>query len=152
MTSSSNFESNDLEPENQRPRDWRRRRRSERTSSQIDVSQQSRPQASESEEELSQPLISLSDIATFPSEEPSRDHCGNKADRQDQEPVLKADRVGLCVNDLSQVMQCTRFAHRRGNTRLTEHPIDTVEEFSTGRVIGRLRRGKDIAMVVGSHF
>ena len=59
MTSASNFESNDLEPEDQRPRDWRRRRRSERTSSQIDVGQQSRPQNSEAGEELSQPLISL---------------------------------------------------------------------------------------------
>ncbi|MEC9012955.1 MAG: Gldg family protein, partial [Chloroflexota bacterium] len=59
MTTSSNFESNDLDPENQRPRDWRRRRRSERTSSQIEMGKQSRPQSSEDGEELSQPLISF---------------------------------------------------------------------------------------------
>ena len=59
MPSSSNFESNDLGPESQRPRDWRRRRRSERTSSQIEMGKQSRPQSSEDGEELSQPLISF---------------------------------------------------------------------------------------------
>ena len=53
---------------------------------------------------VSRPLTSLPDIVAFPSEEPSRDHCEYKADRQDQEPILKADRVGLRVNDLSQVI------------------------------------------------
>ena len=59
MPTSSNFESNDLDHESQRPRDWRRRRRSERTSSQIEMGKQSRPQSSEDGEELSQPLISF---------------------------------------------------------------------------------------------
>ena len=59
MTTPSNLESNDHEPENQPPRDWRRRRRSERSSSQTPAGQQDQPQILETEEELSQPLITL---------------------------------------------------------------------------------------------
>ena len=59
MTTPPNFESNDFEPENQRPRDWRRRRRSERASFRTPAGQQDQPRATETGEELSQPLITL---------------------------------------------------------------------------------------------
>ena len=59
MTTPSNPDSDGLEQENQRPRDWRRRSRSERTAPQADVGQQAQPRVAETDEELSQPLITF---------------------------------------------------------------------------------------------
>ena len=59
MTTPSNPDSDGLEQENQRPRDWRRRSRSERTAPEADVGQQAQPRVAETDEELSQPLITF---------------------------------------------------------------------------------------------
>ena len=59
MSSSSNPESGGPEREGQRPRDWRRRRRSERNVSEADAGQQAQPQVAETSEELSRPLITF---------------------------------------------------------------------------------------------
>ena len=59
MTTPSNPDSDGLEQENQRPRDWRRRSRSERTAPQADVGQQAQPRVAETDEELSRPLITF---------------------------------------------------------------------------------------------
>ena len=59
MTTPSNPDSDGLEQENQRPRDWRRRSRSERTAPQADVGQQAQPRVAETDEKLSQPLITF---------------------------------------------------------------------------------------------
>ena len=59
MTPSSNPESGGPEREGQRPRDWRRRRRSERNVSEADAGQQAQPQVAETSEELSRPLITF---------------------------------------------------------------------------------------------
>ncbi len=59
MTTPSNPDSDGLEQENQRPRDWRRRSRSERTAPQADVGQQAQPRVADTDEELSQPLITF---------------------------------------------------------------------------------------------
>ena len=60
MTTSSNREQG-RNPENQRPRDWRRRRRSERTSPETPAGQVETPQSQgpAGDEELSQPLITF---------------------------------------------------------------------------------------------
>ena len=60
MTTASNPEEGDPEYENQRPRDWRRRRRSERSSPATEASQpDARPRVEDSDQELSQPLITF---------------------------------------------------------------------------------------------
>ena len=60
MTSSSNREPGQ-EPENQRPGDWRRRRRSERTTPETAAAQAEvpQPQAKATDEVLTQPLITF---------------------------------------------------------------------------------------------
>ena len=59
MTTPSNPDADGLEQDNQRPRDWRRRARSARTAPQADVGQQAQPRVAETDEELSQPLITF---------------------------------------------------------------------------------------------
>ncbi len=59
MTTPANPEESGQEPENQRPRDWRRRRRSERPTPEAEASQQAQARAVETDEELSQPLITF---------------------------------------------------------------------------------------------
>ncbi len=59
MTTPSNPDSDGLEQETQQPRDWRRRPRSERTAPQADAGQQAQPRVAETDEELSQPLITF---------------------------------------------------------------------------------------------
>ncbi|SUZ51229.1 uncharacterized protein METZ01_LOCUS4083 [marine metagenome] len=72
MTTPSNEEAGGEEQEDQRPRDWRRRRRSERQTPDAIATQAAapRPQVEASDEELSQPLINflepaLGQIATY---------------------------------------------------------------------------------------
>ena len=59
MATPSNPDSDGLEQEDQRPRDWRRRPRSERTAPQTDAAQQAQPRVAETDEELSRPLITF---------------------------------------------------------------------------------------------
>ncbi len=59
MTTPSNPEEDGPEQASQRPRDWRRRRRSERTAPEADTGQQPQREAAETDEELSQPLITF---------------------------------------------------------------------------------------------
>jgi len=59
MTTPTNPEESGQEAENQRPRDWRRRRRSERPAPEAEAGQQVQPRATDTDEELSQPLITF---------------------------------------------------------------------------------------------
>ena len=89
MTSSSNQEPEQeagQEPDNLQPRDWRRRRRSERTAPETPSGRSggSQPQAAVADEELSQPLITLF--------EPAMDRIGAYG-----APLVFAGIIGLII-------------------------------------------------------
>src|SRR3546814_10702456 len=84
--------------------------------------------------------------AAYAAEYPGERQRRHEDDRQDQERVLIAHRLGLRVHDAAQIIERERVAQAARQARRLIAVADLVEEVADGVVVGRLRRGQRLGV------
>ena len=85
-------------------------------------------------------------------EQPGRYHREEETDREHEKAVLKANSVGLSVNDLAEIVKGARFMNRRWHACFVEDPTDAGDHLAAGGIVGTLCRREDIAVIVRPDF